>query len=127
MRRGWFMANQYRHIIVERHGNVACVRLIHSRMNEPQVYEMFGEILRMALEEGCPRVALSLGPKAPECLYSVFIAKLIGLRRRLQEAGGGLKLCDCGEQVLGVLDVCVVRDHFEIVPDAATALKEWGV
>ena len=87
---------------------------------------MFREILQLGREGGCPRIALSLGPKTPECMYSVFLARLIALQRRLRESGGDLKLCECTPQVIDILDACVLLEHFDIVPDPETALRQWS-
>ena len=121
------MADSYRQIVVERHGNVACVRLAKPRLDENEVYELSRELHRLAKQDGCPRIALCLGPETPECLYSVFLAKLISLQRHLDEIGGALKLCQCTPQVLEILDVCVLLDRFDLVDDPAQALAQWGV
>jgi hypothetical protein len=121
------MAKNYRHLVVERYGNVACVRLAKSRLDENEIHELALELIHLAREGGCTRIALSLGPETPDCLYSVFLAKLISLQRRLNELGGGLKLCECTPQVIDVLDACVLLDRFDLVPDPATALAQWGV
>ena len=121
------MADSYRQIVVERHGNVAIVRLARKRMDENEIYELSRELHRLAKEDGCPRIALCLGPETPECLYSVFLAKLIGLQRRLGEIGGALKLCQCTPQVIEILDGCVLLDHFDLVDNPAEALGQWGV
>ena len=120
------MAKNYHHVLVERHGDVACVRLARTRLNENEIYELALELIHLAREGGCKRIALSLGPQTPECLYSVFLAKLISLQRRLNEIGGGLKLCECTPQVIDILDACVLLDRFDIVADPATALAQWG-
>jgi hypothetical protein len=120
------MADSYRHIVVERHGNIAFVRLARLRLEEPEIYQMFNEILHLGREGGCPRIALSLGPKTPECMYSVFLAKLIGLQRRLREKDGDLKLCQCTPQVIDILDACSLVEHFDIVADPAMALQQWS-
>jgi hypothetical protein len=120
------MAERYRHLIVERHGNVACARLAKIRLDENEVHELTAELLRLG-REGCPRIALSLGPRTPECLYSVFLARLISLQRHLGEIGGGLKLCECGPQLLDILDACGLLDRFDIVADPKAALAQWGV
>ena len=73
------MAESYRHLLVVRHGNVACVRLAKPRMDENEIHELALELIHLAREGGCPRIALSLGPQTPECLYSVFLSKLISL------------------------------------------------
>lgn len=121
------MADSYRQIVVERHGNVACVRLAKPRLDENEIYELSRELHRLAKQDGCPRIALCLGPETPECLYSVFLAKLISLQRHLDEIGGALKLCQCTPQVLEILDVCVLLDRFDLVDDPARALAQWGV
>lgn len=121
------MAESYRHLLVVRHGNVACVRLLKPRMDENEIHELALEMIHLAREGGCPRIALSLGPQTPECLYSVFLSKLISLQRRLRELGGGLKLCECTQQVIDILNACVLLGYFDVVADPATALAEWGV
>jgi hypothetical protein len=121
------MADSYQQIVVERHGNVACVRLARSRLDENEIYELSRELHRVATQDGCPRIALCLGPETPECLYSVFLAKLISLQRRLGEIGGALKLCQCTSQVVEILDVCVLLDRFDLVDSPAEALTQWGV
>lgn len=121
------MADTYRHLVVERHGDVAWARLARPRLDEHEIHEMSADLLRLGRDEGCPHIALSLGPETPECLYSVFLARLISLQRRLTEAGGGLKLCECAPQVLDILDACVLLDRFDIVADPKTALAQWGV
>ena len=121
------MPASYPHIVVERYGSVACVRLARPRLDESEIYELSQEVLRLGREDGCPRIALSLGPRTPECLYSVFLARLISPERRLREAGGGLKLCECTPEVLDILEACVLRDRFDIVTSPAVALAQWGV
>jgi hypothetical protein len=123
------MPDQYHHIIVERHGNVACARLVKTRLDENEIHELTQELMRLGREEGCPRIALSLGPNAPDCLYSVFLARLISLQRRLGEIGGGLKLCECPDQVLEIFDACLLLDRFDFVatPNAALADWNWGI
>lgn len=121
------MPQTYRYITFDRHGNAACVRLVKNRLEETEIFETFVELLRLAKEEGCPNLALSLGPQTPECMYSVFLAKLIGLQRRLRELGGSLKLCECTAQVVDILRACVLLDRFDVVPDTATACRQWGV
>src|SRR3954468_22305203 len=120
------MADSYRQILVERHGSVAVVRLARMRLDENEVYELSRELNQLAREDGCPRIALCLGPQTPECLYSVFLARLISLQRRLGEIGGALKLCQCTPQVIDILDVCVLLDRFDLVDSPAVALAQWG-
>jgi anti-anti-sigma factor len=121
------MTDSYRQIVIERHGNVAVVRLARTRLDENEIYELSRELHRLATQDGCPRIVLCLGPETPECLYSVFLAKLISLQRRLDAIGGALKLCQCTPQVIEILDVCVLLDRFDLVDSPAEALAQWGV
>src|SRR5262249_1463966 len=106
------MSHGYRHIDVKQDGSVALVRLVKSRLEEPEIPQLFNELLHLAREKGCTRIALSLGPQPPDCLYSIFLAKLIWLQRRLGEMGGGLKLCECAPKVTEILDSCAMLHLF---------------
>ncbi|HJT75967.1 MAG TPA: hypothetical protein VJ739_02100, partial [Gemmataceae bacterium] len=86
------MTRPYQHIAVERAGDVACVRLLQQHLDESQVQQMGDELLGVVTEEGCRKVVLALGPEPPYLVYSVFMGKLLALRRRLLDEGGGLKL-----------------------------------
>jgi hypothetical protein len=119
------MSQAYRHIVVQQHSTVGCVRLVKPRLDETEIYQLFGELLHLARDGGCPHIALSLGPQPPNCMYSIFLAKLIGLERRLREMGGGLKLCECPQEVIDILDAVVLLDRFELVPDPDTAVRQW--
>jgi anti-anti-sigma factor len=111
------MTHPYRHIEVERRGEVFCVRLRHTRLDEQGVYELFGELNGLVTDEGCRQLALSLGPESPECLYSVFLAKLIALQRLLQETGGELVLCHVQPAVRTIFQACRLEQLFRFQPD----------
>ncbi len=115
----------YRHIDVERDGDVFCVRLRPHRLDEAGVQELAQELSSLVLQHGCRKLALSLGPESPQCLYSVFLAKLVTLRRLMGEQGGALKICDANEHTLSVFEACKLRDHFEFCPDLASAIRDW--
>jgi anti-anti-sigma factor len=110
----------YRHITVKRQNGVCCVRLRQHQMEEPAILEMADELLNLIHEQGCRKLALSLGPL--ECLYSVFLAKLVMIRRHLTERRGALKLCEVSPQTLEVFEACRLKEHFDFLPDQATAV-----
>jgi anti-anti-sigma factor len=116
----------YHHITVEVQGDVHCVRLRSRRMDEPAIHEMADELIALAVEDGCRKLVLSLGPEAPECLYSVFLSKLLTVQRRLAELGGSLKLCDVGPEVMSVFAVCRLETCFDFVPDFPAAIAAWS-
>jgi anti-anti-sigma factor len=120
------MDRPFRQIEVERRGDVFCVRLRHRQLDENQVQELSRELLSLIQEDGCRKMVLSLGPGSPDCLYSVFLAKLFTVRRRLVEAGGGLKLCDVTDDVRRVFEACHLQDYFDFAPDLETAVARFS-
>lgn len=120
------MPRPYRHIEVERHADVFCVRMPQRRLTETEIHELADELVSLIADEGCRKLALSLGPKDPEFLYSVFLAKLVMVRRRLREVGGAMKLHSASENVKNVFVACRLEDLFDFVPDQAAAVAAFG-
>jgi len=120
------MKRPYRHIDVERQKDVFCVRMRKRKLDETELHEFIDEVLSLIHDEGCRKMALSLGPGSPECLYSIFLAKLFTVRKRLIDAGGKLKLCDVTPDVVGVFEAVHLQDFFDFVPDMATAVAQFG-
>jgi anti-anti-sigma factor len=120
------MPRPYRHIDVECRGDVFCVRLPRRRLNETEVNELADDLVGLIADEGCRKLALALGPKEPEFLYSVFLAKLVMVRRRLSEVGGTLKICYAGENVRGVFEACKLEEMFDFSPDFDAAVRAFG-
>ncbi|MCC6418746.1 MAG: hypothetical protein IT429_10965 [Gemmataceae bacterium] len=117
------MERPYRHIEVERAGDVYCARLRQSRMDEDGLYELADELNDVAARDDCLKLVLSLGPETPEFLYSVFLAKLVALQRRFRARGGKLKLADLSEETVRVFDVCHLTPLFDFAPDRASAVE----
>ncbi len=111
------MARPYHYIEVERRGDVFCTRLRRSQLDEPMIHELAAELRQLVTEESCRKLALSLGPEAPQCLYSVFLAKLITLQRLLRERGGELVLCHVSPPVRNIFATCCLDQLFHFEPD----------
>jgi hypothetical protein len=120
------MTRPHRHIQVEQRGDVFRVRLRQPRLAEPMVYELAGELRGLVTEEGCRKLALSLGPEPPECLYSVFLAKLITLQRILREHDGELVLCHVKPTVRHIFEACCLDQLFTFLPDFEAAERHWN-
>jgi len=118
--------NTFRHIKVERHGEVFCVRLSKVRLEEPEVYQLAEELITLVTRDGCRRMAISLGPEPPSCLYSVFLAKLVTIQRILDEHGGELVLIDTGPTAKSVFEACFLERQFTFLPNWQAALKYWS-
>jgi hypothetical protein len=121
------MPRPCRHLEVEHIGDVFCVRLSRYDLHEREILELADELVSLIADRGCRRMVLSLGPESPQVLYSVFLAKLVMIRRRLLENGGEpLKLCDTTEDVQGVFEACQLNDLFEFYPDQASAVASFA-
>jgi len=116
------MEHPYRHLIVERHSDVWCARLATPRMLESQLEELSEEFNRIVNDEGCRKFVLSLGPQDPECLYSVFLAKLVSLQRRLEANEGVLKLADVSPVAQGIFAACHLEKIFDFIPTTEAAV-----
>ncbi|HKI38719.1 MAG TPA: STAS domain-containing protein [Gemmataceae bacterium] len=114
-----------RHLIVSQVGDVTCVRLTKHQLVEEEVLQLGDEVLAL-IDGGCRKLAFTLGPGALQCLFSVFLAKLVMFQRVMRERGGAMKLCDVTPEVRGVFEACRLHDLFEFTPDLATALAAFA-
>ena len=119
------MSQPYRFIAVQRRGDVCCVRLRRTRLEEPEVYEAADELLALA-DEGCRQVALSLGPDGPDCIHSVFLAKLMTVQRVLGERGGALVLCEVSPVTRTVFAASRLDEQFCFLPDFDAAVAHFA-
>jgi anti-anti-sigma factor len=115
------MAVVYRHIQVTREKGVFAVRLRRRHLDEMDIVELADELMALIKEEGCRKLALALGPGRLECLYSVFLAKLVMVRRSLTEHGGKLILCEATPETVAIFEACHLKDYFDFQPDMAAA------
>jgi hypothetical protein len=116
----------FRHIKVERREDVFCVRMRHSRLEENEIYQFGEELVSLCHREGCRKLALSLGPETPDCLYSVFLAKLVSVRNTLLKVGGRMVLCEVGPVAKSVFEACLLHREFTFVPDFEAAVAHFA-
>jgi hypothetical protein len=115
----------YRHIIVERHNDVFCVRMCRHQMQETDILEMADEVLDLIVDQDCKKMVFSLGPGEVDCLYSVFLAKLVMMRRHMSENGGQFRLSEATPNTLEVFEACHLKDFFEFTKDKASAIASF--
>ena len=118
------MQRPYQHVNFRQEGGVFCVRIKNKYTPEEALEQLGGELARLIDEEGCRKMVLSLGPGDFECLYSVFLAKLINLQRRLESFGGALVLAGVSENTQDVFRATGLERYFKFYPDEDAALKE---
>jgi anti-anti-sigma factor len=110
------------HLVIDQQEDVFCVRLRQPRLDEAGIYAVGEELNALVERDGCRKMVLSLGPEEPECLYSVFLAKLVTLQRKLHEHGGALKIVEASPDTLNIFRACKLLDWFDFVGDRATAV-----
>ncbi len=116
------MERPYRQIKLDRDADVCCVHLAHRRIDEQGVNALGNELAELIEKDGCRKMVLSLGPGSLDCLYSLFLAKLVMVQRRLETHGGALVLCDVTPDVMTVFEACRLGTFFEFAPDRAAAV-----
>jgi anti-sigma B factor antagonist len=119
------MSSPLRHIVVSQVGDVTCVSLRKHRLMEDEMLQMADEVSGL-IEGGCRKLVFSLGPEALQCLYSVFLAKLVMFQRVLRERGGALKLCDVTPEVRDVFEACRLHELFDFAGDQASAVAAFA-
>jgi hypothetical protein len=114
--------DKYHFITVEPRGDVFCVRLKSSRLDENEIHLLGEELTSLCDDQGCRKLALSLGPQPPDCLYSVFLAKLVSVRNALRRHGGQLVLCEVSPVAYSVFEACLLHREFTFAPDFDAAV-----
>ena len=120
------MSRPYRSIVTESKDDVCCVRLKRPQLDEGEVSELGEELAHLVTAGGCRKMVFSIGPEPPQLIYSVFVGKLLMVRRLLEEHGGGLKLCEVSPHVRGVFDALQLTKYFEFHPDQAAAVAAFS-
>lgn len=116
------MNRLYRHINVEKKNDVCCVRFRTHKMDESDILEMTDEVLSLIDTDGCRKMVVALGPGQLECLYSVFLAKMVMFQRHLVGKGGQMKICEATPETMGVFEACHLKEYFDFIPDQAAAV-----
>jgi anti-anti-sigma factor len=119
------MQRPYQHLDYQEQDGVFCVRLKGGNFHEEGLENLSAEMARLIDEEGCRKMVLSLGPGDLECLYSVFLAKLINLQRRLEGVGGSVVLSEVSTNTQDVFRATGLDRFFKFFPDQASALQSF--
>jgi anti-anti-sigma factor len=68
-------------------------------------------------------MVLNLGPDELDFLFSIFLAKLINLYRRLESTGGSLALAHVSEHIRDMFHVAGIEKFFHFYPDQQSAVQ----
>lgn len=104
-------------------GDVFCVRLQKPRIEDHQMDDLGAELARLLDEENCRKMVLILGPDEPECLISIFLAKLINLQRRLEGNSGALTLAHASDYTRNIFSIAGIEKYFHFYPDQQSAIQ----
>jgi hypothetical protein len=118
------MTGAPRHISIEKREDVSIIRMRDFRMLEPELMEMADEVVDLIEDQGCRKLVFCLGPGDVACLYSLFLAKLVMIRRHVLEKGGILKIAQASENTKNVFRACDLDKLLSFVPDVNTAIAE---
>ena len=117
------MPRSYQYLAIERDDDIFCVQMQRTHVEDQQMEDLSTEFARLLDEENCRKMVLVLGPEDPECLISVFLAKLINLQRKLESLGGSLALAGLSESTQTVFHAAGIQRFFHFYPDVAAAVK----
>ena len=117
------MRRSYQFITFEKDGDVFCARLKQPRIEDNQMEDLGAELAHLIEEEHARKIVLCLGPEEPECLISVFLAKLISLQRRLDVMKGAFVLAQVSEHTRGIFRAAGIEKFFHFYPDSQAAIQ----
>lgn len=116
------MERPFRLIHVERHGAVFTIELVRPVVDDQELEELGAEIARLLDEEGGRKLVLVLGPEEPRCLYSVFLAKILNLKKRLELVGGTLAMAQVHPEAYRVFQTMGLEKFFTFYPSTSEAI-----
>jgi hypothetical protein len=120
------MNRPYQFIAFVRKDNVFCVRFQQLIVPDHQLDDLSAELGRLIDEENARWMILNLGPEEPDCLLSVFLAKLINLQRRLESIDGSLSLAHVSEHTRLIFRLAGIEKLFQFYEDEGDALNAIG-
>jgi hypothetical protein len=120
------MQRPFQFIEFEIVGDVFCVRLRKPRIEDHQLDDLGAELARLLDEENCRKMVLNLGPEEPQCLISVFLAKLINLQRRLDGMSGALTFAHASDYTRNIFRIAGIEKFFHFYPDQQSAVQSLG-
>jgi len=118
-------AESPKHIQVEIVDGVAVVCFLNAEIVFEQeiVQEVGQELYNLVEKQGCTRLLLDL--RNVKYMASSMLGKLIGLKRKVDQAGGKLRLCNVGPLLKDALSVSQLDRVLEILESREAALKRF--
>jgi anti-sigma B factor antagonist len=118
------MEKNYRYLDVEKAEDIFHVHLKQTRLEETEIEALGNELISLVTVDGCRKLIFDLGNNSPSVLFSLFLAKLVLVHRKLLEANGAMRLCAVKPHIMEVFQACRLENYFEFAPDRQSALAE---
>jgi anti-sigma B factor antagonist len=114
--------SQQERITVSEKNGANIVRFRDAKILEDRVIQQLGAEL-VGLVQGQSEPKLVLDFTGVKYLSSAALGKLITLRRKVEQAGGKLRLCEIDSEAMDVFRIAKLDDYFEIHRDQRSALE----
>jgi anti-anti-sigma factor len=113
--------SQQRINVTER-GGATVVQFRDSKILEDRTIQQLGsELIDLIQGRNAPKMVLDF--TGVKYLSSAALGKLITLRRKVDQLGGQLKLCEIDPETMDVFKIAKLDDYFEIHRDQNSALS----
>jgi anti-sigma B factor antagonist len=89
-------------------------------LEDRAIQELGSELIGLVQGQSAPRLVLDF--TGVKYLSSAALGKLITLRRKVDQAGGTLKLCEIAPDTMDVFRLSKLDEYFDICADQRTAL-----
>lgn len=112
-------------IVVTEKDKALVVQFRDSKILEDRTIQQLGaELIDLIQGRSAPRLVLDF--TGVKYLSSAALGKLITLRRKVDQVGGKLALCEIAPETMDVFKIAKLDDYFEIHRDQRSALDSLG-
>jgi len=119
------MSASCQHITVTEGDSATVVQFRGSKFLEDRtIHQVGAELIELIQGRTAPRLVLDFS--GVTYLSSAALGKLITLKRKVDQMGGILKLCEIDSETMDVFRIAKLDDYFEICTDKRTALESLG-
>ena len=116
---------QQERISVTETNSAMVVQFRDSKILEDRTIQQMGtELIDLVQGRSAPRLVLDF--TGVKYLSSAALGKLITLRRKVDQVGGKLKLCEIDSETMDVFRIAKLDDYFDIHRDQRSALESLG-
>lgn len=112
-------------ISVSEKNNALIVQFRDAKILEDRTIQQLGtELIDLVQGRSAPRLVLDF--TGVKYLSSAALGKLITLRRKVDQVGGKLKLCEIDSETMDVFKIAKLDDYFDIHRDQRSAIDSLG-